>query len=261
MMMIMMTTTTLIISLTGAICDFNNLYLLNAPQTVSIMYVQVARGATICTSTCTHASTHPQSLPLNTHTHTQIGVDAVCRPAYPKMLLSVLRTAYVHIFRFFTRFFVYAPPINQNKSVKGQLFYHSSCKNSVWTHIPNYTDSLHSDDFILFTSAKVVLHWRTQNTFSKSNAPCVLLSLMLTPPFLNGCCLIGVCFLGFEHSFSSSSVSCSHLSPTASNSNPPYWKMANFRKVLNAKSMFIGLTNFLDQSGPAVYLSPKNGLK
>ena len=33
------------------------------------------------------------------------------RPAYPKVLLSVLRTAYVHIFRFLNRFFVDAPPI------------------------------------------------------------------------------------------------------------------------------------------------------
>ena len=40
-------------------------------------------------------------------------------------------------------------------------------------------------------------------------------------PFLNGCCLVGVCFLGFLYSSSSSSVSCSHLSPTASNSNQP----------------------------------------
>ena len=44
---------------------------------------------------------------------------------------------------------------------------------------------------------------------------------MLTHPFLNVCCLVGVCFLGFVHSSSSSLVSCSHLSPTASNSNLP----------------------------------------
>ena len=82
------------------------------------------------------------------------------------------------------------------------------------------TDALHWDDFILFTSAKVVLDRRPHNTFSNTNAPCVLLSLMPTRPFLNGC-LVGVCFLGFVHSSSSSSVSCSHLSPTASNSNQP----------------------------------------
>ena len=40
-------------------------------------------------------------------------------------------------------------------------------------------------------------------------------------------------------------ISCSHSSQTASNSNPPYWKMANFRKASDAKSMFIGLKTFL----------------
>ena len=92
------------------------------------------------------------------------------------------------------------------------------------------SDTLHSDNFILLTSAKVVLNRRPQNTFSKNNTLCVLLLLTLTLPSLNGSCLVRVCFLGFVHSSSSSSVSCSHLSPTAS--NPPYWKMANFRKVL-----------------------------
>ena len=120
---------------------------------------------------------------------------------------------------------------NQSKwsSVKGQFFYYSSWNNSVWTHVFSYTDALHSDDSILFTSAKVVLHRRPQKTFSQNNAPCVLLSLMLTCPLLNVCCLVGVCFLGFVDSSSSSSVSCSHLSPTAS--NLPYRKIANFRKV------------------------------
>ena len=69
----------------------------------------------------------------------------------------------------------------------------------------------------------------------------MLLSLMPTHPFLNGRCLVGVCFLGFVHSSSSSSVLCTHLSLTASNSNPPYRKMANFRKV-SMQSQFIGLT-------------------
>ena len=131
-------------------------------------------------------------------------------------------------------FFFCGCTTNQSKqiSVEGQFFYHSSCKNSVWSHIFNYTDALHSDDFILFTSAQVILNQRLRNTFSKNNAPCVLLSLMPMRPFLNGCCLVGVCFLGFVHSSSSLSVSCSHLSPTPSNSNPPNRKMANLRKVL-----------------------------
>ena len=89
----------------------------------------------------------------------------------------------------------------------------------------------HSDAFSLFTSAKVVPGQRLHNIFSKRNTSCVLLWLMLTRPFLNSCCLHGVCFLGFLHSSSSASASCSHTSPTASNSNLPSLKMANFRKV------------------------------
>ena len=50
-------------------------------------------------------------------------------------------------------------------------------------------------------------------------------------PFLNGCYLVGDSFLGFLHSSSSSPVSCSHLSPTASNSNLPYLKVANCIKL------------------------------
>ena len=132
----------------------------------------------------------------------------------------------------------------QNKSVKGQFFFnHLSCKNSVWTNIFNYIDALHTGilwhlgAFILFTSAKVVADQRPQNTSSKSNAPCVL---MPTCPSLNGCCLVGACFLGLLHSSSSSSVPCSYSSPTDSHSNLPYLKMANFHKALNTKSMFTG---------------------
>ena len=43
--------------------------------------------------------------------------DDDCRPAYPKILLSVLQTAYVHVFRFLTGFFADAPPISQSKTV------------------------------------------------------------------------------------------------------------------------------------------------
>ena len=137
-------------------------------------------------------------------------------------------------FQIFDWIFVCGCTTNQSKqnSVKGQFFYHSSCKNSVCTHILNYTDVLHSDDFILFTPAKVILDQRRQNTFSKNDAPCLLFSPMPTRLFLNGCCLVGVCFLHFMHSSSSLSVLCSYLSQAASNSNPPYRKMHNFCKVL-----------------------------
>ena len=79
-------------------------------------------------------------------------------------------------FQIFERFFVCGCTTNQSKrsSVKGQFFYYSSCKNSVWTHIFNYTDAPHSepDDFILFTSAKVILDQRLQNTFQKQYTMC-----------------------------------------------------------------------------------------
>ena len=58
-------------------------------------------------------------------------------------------------------FFADTLPIKKKLSrVNGQYFYHSPCKNSAWTHIFKYTDALHSDDFILFTSAKVFLEDR-----------------------------------------------------------------------------------------------------
>ena len=40
-----------------------------------------------------------------------------CRPVHSKVLLSILQTAKVHIFRFLTRFFADAPPISQNEAV------------------------------------------------------------------------------------------------------------------------------------------------
>ena len=99
------------------------------------------------------------------------------RPAYPQILLSVLLTAYVCIFRFLTGLFADAPPINQN-SVKGKLFYHSYCKNRVRTHIFNYTDALHSDDYILFTSAKVILDFlQKQCTMWGRNSSLVVFGL------------------------------------------------------------------------------------
>ena len=70
----------------------------------------------------------------------------------------------------------------------------------------------------------------------------VSLVLCILPPLRQFCAFF--LLFSFMHSSSSSSVSCSHLSPRASNSNPPYLKTANFRKALNAKSMFIGSKTF-----------------
>ena len=129
------------------------------------------------------------------------------RPAYPKILLSVLQTACVCIFRFMTRLFSLfclfgvffgKCTTNQSKQKKCQRkMFLSSFKNSVWTHIFNYQSFWirHLDASILFTSAKV-LDKRPQKNFFKSNAPCVLLSLMVTCHFLNGWWLVGARFLG-----------------------------------------------------------------
>ena len=87
----------------------------------------------------------------------------------------------------------------------------------------------HSDAFILFTFARVVLDQRPQNIFSKSNAPCVLLLLRPMRPFLNGCSLVGACFLGFLLSSSLTLVSWTrHI-----------WRWLSSIK-LNATLMFIG---------------------
>ena len=90
----------------------------------------------------------------------------------PRILLSVLQTACVRILRFLTGFFLFvffsdAPSISQDtKSVKGQFFYHSFCKNQVRTCIFNDIYALQNQHtmtlrrFILFTSALVVLDQR-----------------------------------------------------------------------------------------------------
>ena len=145
---------------------------------------------------------------------------------------------------------------SKQNSVKSQFFYHLSCKNSVWTHIFNDTDALHSDNFSLFTSAKVVLDRRPQKISPKiMHSVCCfcwyqcIFSWMVVV-------LVGVCFLGFVHSSSSLSVSCSHLIPTALNSNLPYRKMATFHKVLMqsrcslVQQTFLTNQDWLDTSGP-----------
>ena len=63
--------------------------------------------------------------------------ELFCRPAYTKILRSVLRTAYVRIFRFFYWIFFQVHHQSKQNSVKYKFFYHSSYKNSVWTHIFN----------------------------------------------------------------------------------------------------------------------------
>ena len=118
-----------------------------------------------------------------------------------------------------------APPINQYKTMSKVNF---SIIYLVRT-VCELTSSIIQKHYTQTTSFCLHLQksFSTEHskTTSKYNTPCVLLSL--THPFLNGCCLVRVCFLGFVHSSSSLSVSCSHLSQTALNSNPPYRKMAS----------------------------------
>ena len=169
----------------------------------------IQRQCTLC-----YKGNSPKAMPMLNH----LQPHSKHRPAYPKILLSVLRTAYDCIFRFVTRvFFADAPPISQNETV---------CELTFSIIQTNYARTT------LFCShlrrSFSIKDHRTH--FSKNNALCVLLLLMLMRPFLNICCLVRVCFLGFVHSSFSSSVLCSHLSPTAS--NLPYRKMAIFCKVL-----------------------------
>ena len=107
------------------------------------------------------------------HTLNNTGIQAqICLPQNTSVSNTNSLCPYFQIFdQIFCRC-----TTNQSKqnSVKAQFFSISSCKNSVWTHICKYTDALHLDDFILFTSAKVIRHQRPQNTCSKNNAPCCL---------------------------------------------------------------------------------------
>ena len=108
---------------------------------------------------------------------------------------------------------------SNQKSVKGQFFYHSSCKNSVWTPIFNLyrctTKLAHYDTrTLLFWLHLLKSFWiKGRRKFYPKAMHCVLLLLMPKCLFLNSCL-----FFGLLHSSSSSSASCSHLSPTASNS-------------------------------------------
>ena len=163
---------------------------------------------------------------------------------------------------FLTTFFADAPPINQDKRVSKDTFsvihlVKRVCElpfSIIQTHCRTGT-LWHSDAFILFTSTQVVLDKDGRTLSPKATHRFVQHLLMPTFYFLNGWCLIGTCFLAFFLFL----VLCSHLSLTV-NSNSPHLKMTNFHKALNAKSLFIGLTNFFDQSGLAVHFSPVNGL-
>ena len=50
-------------------------------------------------------------------------IHYITRPAYPKILLSVVQTAYIRIFRFLTIFLADTPPISQNETVSNVNFF------------------------------------------------------------------------------------------------------------------------------------------
>ena len=176
---------------------------------------------------------------------------SVCRPAYPKILLSVsvLQTSCDRIFRFFPRC-----TTNQSKwkCVKGQFFYHSSCKNSVWTYIFNYTDALQNWHTMiwmpLFCLHLLKSFWvKDPKTIYPKAMHCVycfrwcwcvlswmvvvwleLVSLVswILPPLRPFC-----------------AVTC-HRQLRIQTRHTWRWLASNFRKAFNAQSMFIGLKNF-----------------
>ena len=65
------------------------------------------------------------------------------QPVFPKYFCQSSKQLVSRYFQIFDRIFIFRCTINQlkQKSVKGQFFYHSSCKNSVRTRIFNDTDT------------------------------------------------------------------------------------------------------------------------
>ena len=92
---------------------------------------------------------------------------------YSAQRMSVCSDFLLDFFFFF--FFADTPPISRNEAVSKVNFSIIHLVRTVCElTFSIITDVLHLDDFILFTSAKVVLNRRPQNTFSKNNVPCVL---------------------------------------------------------------------------------------
>ena len=166
-----------------------------------------------------------------------ISYHSSCRPGYPKILLSVLQKAYVHIFRFLSGFSADALLINQNKTV--------SKVNISIIHLVRTVCELTSSIIQTYNTRTTSFCSHLRKSFLIEDCRTLSPKAMHHVCYfhscqrvLNGCCLLRVCFIGFVHSSFSSLVSCSHLSPTASNQNLPHWKMANFHNASNAKSMF-----------------------
>ena len=128
-------------------------------------------------------------------------------------------------FQFLTGFFADAPPISQKlNSVKAQFFYHSASKKQcVNSHLQFHTDRCTTlRRLILFTYLRKLFSIEEHRTLSPKTMHhvCCLRwcrHVLSWTSFV--CSELSVCFLGFMHSSSSSSVSRSHFLPTALNSN------------------------------------------
>ena len=99
------------------------------------------------------------------------------RLTHPKVLLSVLQTAEVRIFRFFGGvFFADAPPISQTEAVSkvnfSTIHLSEQCELTFSIIQRLYTWTT----LFFFTSAKVLLDRRPQNIFFKNNAQCAFLA-------------------------------------------------------------------------------------
>ena len=172
------------------------------------------------------------------------------------------------IFFFFFFFFADAPQISwKRKLSKENIFIiylvRKVCEltfSFIQIHYKTGTLSC-SDAFILSISAQVVLDQRMQNTFSKSNARCVLLSLMPT----------GLSWMAVVWSELVSLVPCI-LSPLCQFRTAtchwqlriqtcPIWRWLTSVKLRMQRWCSWVKKNCFDQSGLKVYFSTANGLK
>ena len=198
------------------------------------------------------------------------------RPAYPKILLSVLQGAYpmsklLYFLPDFLVFFVNAPQIKttttKKNSVKGQFVYHSSCMNSVWTHIFNYTDALQIRHTMTLGRLNLFTQICQSHSWSKT-----------TEHFLQTMHRV-CCFCWCRRIISWTVIVWSEFVSLVSCILPPLCRFpaANYHLQLQIQTRHIWrwltsmklwmqnrcslVSKLFDQSGPAVCFSPKNGLK
>ena len=163
-----------------------------------------------------------------------------CLPQNTSVSSPKCQCPYFQIFYWIFFFRIHHQSIKTKESVKGQFFYHTSCKKSVWTHIFNYTDALQNWHTMTLGCLYFVnidplkLFWiKDHRTFSPKAMHHVYYCFCWCPRVYSWTVVVWSeqSFLVFLHSYPSLSVSCCYLSLTASYSNLPYLKMANFIKL------------------------------